>query len=307
MLLPTFYGEALGHFSIEKGKTVVGSRVMLNRSFRISSRAYNPLETKLTPPKPLAMSKYQQIKTFEWVDSFKGKIHPLPEAKVTAKKHDSYSDTRYNYNGGEETGLNHASIYYNMEDEIEQLEDRGEDIPSIKDWLEDHDKKANMQDGHYGGLPYRTFVNNEQMSLDDGLAPIYCDEVKSIIIASGPQIVQSLAPQLMDSFNNKPFICILIYTLGEDEPNYHKYHKGQRNTAIHGYAVPAEFFSPNYRGDDLPYVTDYRRTLYWTPNVIVKSDGRTSVSFFTNARDHLQLHISAEGFALKGGMIEFER
>ena len=58
---------------------------------------------------------------------------------------------------------------------------------------------------------------------------------------------------------------------------------GMRRTIIEGYSDPVEFYSPDY-SDIAPFETDFRRTLYWNPEVMPDSAGRATIRFYNNSR-----------------------
>ena len=67
-----------------------------------------------------------------------------------------------------------------------------------------------------------------------------------------------------------------------------------------GYNVCTEFYQPNYDGHPLPDIPqDYRRTLYWNPNLQLDEDGCATVTFWNNCRKNT-LSISAEGITADG-------
>ena len=73
-----------------------------------------------------------------------------------------------------------------------------------------------------------------------------------------------------------------------------------RQFKYQGFSQPAEFYSPNYKWADLKQpAPDYRRTLYWNPEVKPDSLGRASVVFY-NSSVARNLFISAEGLTPDG-------
>lgn len=62
-----------------------------------------------------------------------------------------------------------------------------------------------------------------------------------------------------------------------------KMRSGMRRTTLEGYSNVIEFYSPDYTNVE-PFDTDYRRTLYWNPEVMPDSTGRATVRFFNNSR-----------------------
>ena len=59
--------------------------------------------------------------------------------------------------------------------------------------------------------------------------------------------------------------------------------KGVRKTHLEGYSQVNEFYQPDYRVLP-PQADDYRRTLYWNPEVVPDKDGRARLRFFNNSR-----------------------
>ncbi len=78
-----------------------------------------------------------------------------------------------------------------------------------------------------------------------------------------------------------------------------------RSTYFEGYSRVREFYSPDYSECALPDSADYRRTLYWNPDVRTDHLGRASVSFYNNARTK-RLHVRAEGFTRNGEFIVYD-
>ena len=76
-----------------------------------------------------------------------------------------------------------------------------------------------------------------------------------------------------------------------------------RRYFLPGFAYPAEFYSPDYSkqvpSDDKK---DYRRTLYWNPNLKLNEEGEAEVKFYNNCRV-TQLSVDAEGQAADGTLL----
>ena len=79
-----------------------------------------------------------------------------------------------------------------------------------------------------------------------------------------------------------------------------------RRYVIPGFAYPAQFYSPDYSKTELPLKgdegSDYRRTLYWNPNLKLNDEGEAEVKFFNNSRV-TQLSVDAEGQASDGTLL----
>jgi uncharacterized protein YfaS (alpha-2-macroglobulin family) len=52
----------------------------------------------------------------------------------------------------------------------------------------------------------------------------------------------------------------------------------------------------------MPKVKDYRKTLYWNPNVTTDKDGKATIEFYNNSVAS-ELNISAEGITKDGKFI----
>ena len=60
-----------------------------------------------------------------------------------------------------------------------------------------------------------------------------------------------------------------------------------------------EFYSPDYSKTPLPAQRDYRRTLYWNPNVETDSSGSASIEFYNNSTCK-KYHIDAQTVTKSG-------
>lgn len=69
-----------------------------------------------------------------------------------------------------------------------------------------------------------------------------------------------------------------------------------------GFAVPYIFYKPDYSNKQLPPMQDYRRTLYWNPDLELDDKGKAQVTFYNNSRE-TRLDIEAEGISPKGLLI----
>lgn len=78
----------------------------------------------------------------------------------------------------------------------------------------------------------------------------------------------------------------------EDYFNY-KDKRGHRKTKIQGFSPARKFYIPDYSDATLPDEQDFRRTLYWNPNVVTDSEGKASVKFY-NSQNCKRIEISAE-------------
>ena len=74
-----------------------------------------------------------------------------------------------------------------------------------------------------------------------------------------------------------------------------------RRYIMDGIARPEEFYSPDYSNAKPSKPIDYRRTLYWNPNVKLNSDGTFSTTIYNNCRE-TRVTVSAAGVGADGQM-----
>jgi hypothetical protein len=77
-----------------------------------------------------------------------------------------------------------------------------------------------------------------------------------------------------------------------------------REYNIQGFSRPAEFNNPDYSRQALPDVKDYRKTLYWNPDVTTDSEGRASIDFYNNSVAPV-FNISVEGITKDGRFVVY--
>ncbi|MBQ6189082.1 MAG: hypothetical protein IJK45_02795, partial [Bacteroidaceae bacterium] len=97
--------------------------------------------------------------------------------------------------------------------------------------------------------------------------------------------------------SNQPIVTVDLHILpnGGTRVAYR-----DRYLTIPGYNVCEDFYQPQYDKRPLPDVPqDYRRTLYWNPDLKLDEEGRATVTFWNNCRRN-QLSITAEGFSNDG-------
>ena len=63
-----------------------------------------------------------------------------------------------------------------------------------------------------------------------------------------------------------------------------------------------EFYQPDYSTKPLPTVKDYRRTLYWNPDLKLDNSGKAEFRFYGNGKQ-THLTVTAEGLANDGTLL----
>lgn len=98
------------------------------------------------------------------------------------------------------------------------------------------------------------------------------------------------------SQDNQPDVVIDLRLFKNDmiQPTYR-----DRRYILQGYAVCDDFYSPDYSRTPLPDTKDYRRTLYWTPEVTFNEQGEATVELYNNSNT-TTLSIDIEGWSGEG-------
>ena len=130
------------------------------------------------------------------------------------------------------------------------------------------------------------------------------EDIVSVLIYDEPAYLKDIAesvPLYMDEINshNNTWAIMnmkgmgiharytLVDVLLKDEhkirTDKEKRDKGQRITTLRGFDYPVQFYSPQYPDGPIEGRKDYRRTLYWNPNVITDSLGNAKVEFYNNS------------------------
>lgn len=89
----------------------------------------------------------------------------------------------------------------------------------------------------------------------------------------------------------------------------HKYPNGAKRQTyrdrwilLDGFAVCDTFYSPDYSKQTLPDIKDYRRTLYWNPNITLEPGETKTIRFYNNAKTTI-ISYEAEGITKDGKLL----
>ena len=80
------------------------------------------------------------------------------------------------------------------------------------------------------------------------------------------------------------------------------WNKNTRQTTFDGYSPKVEFYSPLYPDGPIEGDSDYRRTVYWNPDVKTDKRGAAILNFYNNGYSR-SLNVSVEGMTRKGTAI----
>ncbi len=76
-----------------------------------------------------------------------------------------------------------------------------------------------------------------------------------------------------------------------------------RRIMLNGFNAPIGFYCPNYSEQKPQEPTDYRRTLYWNPNIKTDSQGQLTVRLFNNSKE-TRIRVSVAGITNDGKLID---
>ena len=174
--------------------------------------------------------------------------------------------------------------------------------------------KEHVEWGRYKGRPIVWILDNEYArgggkmaievplgertkgSIAVDLFPLFLDEAKSVYITENPNasVAYHYPPYAED------VVTVFVYT--HFSPR-RRMEKGVRRTYFQGYNVPSTFEMPDY--SLMPPMEDFRRTLYWNPDVRTDEKGEAIIEFYNNSSCR-EIQISAEGITPDGRCISNE-
>ncbi len=206
-----------------------------------------------------------------------------------------------------------VSVKYDVAKELDKRKDAGEWIPSsVNTFLYFTSNYYNASTGMYKGK-WVMFVredvvaetnldapssNGSEMDKVPGVSTLsggempYLDEVESISFIEDHGSILRIGNGLIDPSS---YVIALIRC----KTNYRKEPYGIRDTSFRGFSYVKEFYNPQYDKMVLPDEKDYRRTLYWNPNVLTDKDGRANVSFYNNGSCKV-MNVNAETVTSSG-------
>jgi hypothetical protein len=343
LALDDFFGKTdLNLETYERGKRK-DYRILLNRVFSPAAKAYDysELNQNINDTLPTYNQQSIQEKQEQLVvdktpvetkqqESITTKSHALKEVTVTEKKKWK----------PEQEGSNQADIVYNVSKELDKMRDTGErEAANILDFIQQQHNQfsyyVNIVDNtppplsipiykaacNYMGTDVIFVINN----LFARITPIdesytrenYNNYNEYNTIATVNSSVSDLDLSLVESIMisqknsaafrycaecsmNKDYTIIFIYT---NKKGSLVDKKGTRKTMFEGFTNIREFYSPNYKTIGIPDEKDFRRTLYWNPDVKTDKDGKSSVSFYNN-KTCKNISVTNEGITKEGYIVK---
>ena len=279
----------------EKRKTYY---VGIDRQFSPSPRYLTPLETEILHPlKPNAFVRnpFAELEEEDEFIPITEKNHVLNNVTVKAKRrYFTNDDWRYK---NEAYGKIYASLYYNADRELDNILDRGEPVPTISDFIS---RKLGTELDKYGyearnkrkGRNIAFVVdNNEGGGYSDWL-----NDIKSIYIVFNERISPTLGMwEIIESPEHNIIVYLYTHRIFSSESN-----KGLRRTYFQGFNQASTFKTEDY--NVIPPMADFRRTIWWQPDITTDAQGKAKVEFFNNSTCE-EMYISVEGMTSDGKIL----
>nr|WP_148335608.1 hypothetical protein [Bacteroides neonati] len=230
------------------------------------------------------------------------KIQRLDEVVVKGKKHSREKDI---YNNRAK-----SIAYYEVPSEIDEIKDKGgfigNDIHELMLNMNKHFSRRISQGEEW--LSYKSqmplFVINYQPTMATEMdynkyKLLNLEAIKAIYINEELSIkCQYADPRMSPLEVDDLYSCVVFIETYPDGEIPVRAGKGVRKTWLDGYSnEPKEFYQPDY--SILPKENDYRRTLYWNPELIPDEDGNANIRFYNNGRAQ-SMRINAETIAEDG-------
>ena len=276
----------------EKRKTYY---VGIDRQFSPSPRYLTPLETEILHPlKPNAFVRnpFAELDEEDEFIPITEKNHVLNNVTVKAKRrYFTNDDWRWK---NEAYGKQYASLYYNADRELDNILDRGEPVPTIVGFIMG---KLKTELDEYG---YKTRDMDRQINYiydnDEGREVGFLDEAKSIYIVFNEQMSPSLGRwDIIQHPKHNIYVYIYSHRIFSSESN-----KGLRRTYFQGFNQASTFKTEDY--NVIPPMADFRRTIWWQPDITTDAQGKAKVEFFNNSTCE-EMYISVEGMTLDGKIL----
>ena len=133
-------------------------------------------------------------------------------------------------------------------------------------------------------------------------------DVKSIIVYDSPhsywdngEIIRQFGMELILSVQSPraPFpsgLYVVEIILHPGRKKRIAWHENARQTTFDGYSPKMEFYAPEYPNGPIEGDVDYRRTIYWNPDVTTNERGVANIKFYNNSYSR-SLNVSVEGMA----------
>lgn len=303
ILLDRVFSPAPTSYSLAEMQVSIAAPTEVDREHELAADT----DSLALAPVPEEVDFDQFMDTYEKSLSKKGtreKIHRLNEVVVKGKKQSREKEI---YNSRAK-----SIAYYDVASEIDDITDKGEfvgnNIHELLMNMNRHFSRRNTPSGEW--LRYKNRMPLIVVNYERTLATemdyskyklLNLEAIKSIYINEElSTMCQYADPRMSPMDVDDLYSCaVLIETHPEGQIPVRP-GKGVRKTWLEGYSnEPQEFYQPDY--SILPKEADYRRTLYWNPELRPDENGKAQVRFYNNGRCR-RLTIEAETIAADGTM-----
>lgn len=193
-------------------------------------------------------------------------------------------------------------IILNVEKDINELADRGQSYPkTIQEYLERNVPVLDMNRWTFKNKPIYLCYSYKRKKTAGSINSISDIDIINVYrvhiyhknkyawteVATGPCRNRGIGKPAV-------FVSVKLY----DDGLRDEYQKGIRYTRFEGYSQVREFYHTN-NSDKILGDVDFRRTLYWNPDVKTDKEGKSVISFYNNSTCR-GITVSAEGLTIEG-------
>jgi len=286
-------------------------RITVDRHFAPPLRPLEDSEVRQIPVDTARIHRWQIAPQDEqeWQNMYEKNATVMKEVNVKGKRKLDHYD--YNAFTNTEDAEHFSEIYFDCEEAAEDIADRGEEIPELTAWLVQ--TAGRYREDSYGQGPSYSkdpgeeaakikhfptwngrhvvwYVDNQPVGGIWYPCPVLLDEYQSVYISDSHG-------------HNEGNVTVYAYSYEHDTSKWSKPPKTNRQTRYthyYGYSPPSEFKTEDY--SDIPPMPDFRRTLFWAPNLWTDADGKAHIEFWNNS-SCTDMIFSAEGITQDGHFI----
>ena len=286
-------------------------RITVDRHFAPPLRPLEDSEVRQIPVDTARIHRWQIAPQDEqeWQNMYEKNATVMKEVNVKGKRKLDHYD--YNAFTNTEDAEHFSEIYFDCEEAAEDIADRGEEIPELTAWLVQ--TAGRYREDSYGQGPSYSkdpgeeaakikhfptwngrhvmwYVDNQPVGGIWYPCPVLLDEYQSVYISDSHG-------------HNEGNVTVYAYSYEHDTSKWSKPPKTNRQTRYthyYGYSPPSEFKTEDY--SDIPPMPDFRRTLFWAPNLWTDADGKAHIEFWNNS-SCTDMIFSAEGITKDGYFI----
>lgn len=258
-----------------------------------------------------------QGKSYSFHDTFVKDTLVIIEEQPDSLQKTSIMETQYLEEAIVRKEKSKPDIVLNVEADITTLQDKGAKYPgTVGDYLQHRVTAIGGPPGYNYGSIKTIYLNagshthdpdtktKNPHTTDRNRLPIEerdIDNVRQIDIYYKDKMAwqRIICPLCFHGTSYEPAVLILVKPYSG---NLHEEYKaGIRQTHYNGYSPSKEFYQVD-NSEKLPGETDFRRTLYWNPNIKTDRQGKVKISFYNNSHCK-RASFSAAGITPEGTLI----